>query len=113
MKVPSRITIASHEYEVLFDDFQEDKEFRGTFSTRRHTILLNPHLHPQHVRVTFLHELVHLICEVKDIGMREEEVHGMAEGLGDILFRCLGLDFDFSDIEVTDRDGKHESVLSE
>lgn len=100
MKVPNIIKLGSHEVEVIFDDTQEDKGWRGTYSNRLHKILLNPTLHPQHLRITFLHEIVHYICDVEDMSPSEQDVSRMAESLGDLLFRCFGLDFDFSGIKT-------------
>lgn len=109
MKVPNIIELGCHEVEVLFDDAQEDKGWRGTYSNRTHKILLNPGIHPQHLRVTFLHELVHFICDVGDMSPSEQDISRLAEGLGDILFRCFGLEFDFSGIEVLVRKYKERT----
>lgn len=103
IKIPSKITIGSHEVELIFDGFQEDKGFRGTYSNRNHTILLSPTIHPQHLRITFLHELIHLICDVDDMNPPEQDVSRLSESLGDFLFRCLDLEFDFSEIPVLER----------
>jgi len=103
IKIPSKITIASHEVELLFDDLQEDKGWRGTYSNKAHRILLNPDIHPQHLRITFLHELIHYLCDIGDMSPSEQDVSILAESLGDFLFRCLGLDFDFSGVGTLER----------
>ena len=113
MKVPNIIELGSHKIEVILDGFQEDKVFRGTFSPRGQRMLLNPKLPHQQLRVTFLHELVHLICDVDDIELSEQDTNRLAESLGDILFRCFGLDLDFSEIKLLERQANENSGVSD
>ena len=103
MKVPKVIKLGSHEYEIFFDDFQEDKDWSGTFSSKKHIIFLNPHGHPQELRVTLIHELLHLIFRFNDITPSEQDVIGMSEALADILFRSFKIDLDFSSIPTLER----------
>jgi len=44
-----------------------------------------------------------LIAELNDLEPPESEVVRLSESLGDILFRCLELDFDFTDIPMLKR----------
>jgi len=104
--VPKVIKIGSHEYEVMFDALQEDREFRGTLLVRTHKILLNPSLHPQQLRVTFIHELFHLACEFNDLTPPESDVVGVSEALSDILFRSFDIDLDFSEVPTLERKEK-------
>lgn len=113
IKLPSTVKLGSHEYEVLFDETQEDKDFRGTFSSRRHKVYLNPLLVHQQLRVTYLHELVHAICDVNSIGAPEQDVARIAEGVSEVLFRNLGMDFDFGDVKSLERKEKSEGKTKE
>jgi len=108
VKIPKTITIASHEVELLLDGAQDDKGWRGTYSTRTQTILLNPQLLPGQLRVTLLHEIVHLICDIDDMSPSEQDINRLAESLGDILFRCFGIDFDLSEIPILERKTRDE-----
>lgn len=103
IKVPPTIELGSHIYEVLFDAAQEDREFRGTFSDRRHKILLNPELHPQQLRITYLHEVLHTLFNFIGVTPPETDVIRLAEGLGEVLFTNLGIDFDFSTVGILER----------
>lgn len=98
IKIPKTISIGSHDYNVIFDEREEDSEFRGSALHRHHEILLNPFTHPQQRRVTFLHEVLHVIDETFEVRPPDPDVSRLAEGMGQLLFSNLGIDFDFSDI---------------
>lgn len=107
VKVPAVVELGSHEYEILFDEAHTgDKEFRGVFSSRMHKILLNPSLGHQQLRVTYIHEVVHAICDLGSVGAPEQDVAIIAEGIGELLFRGLGMDFDFSSVRTLERKEK-------
>lgn len=98
LKVPTNIKIGSHEYKVLFDEREEDGNFRGSILHKYHEILLNPDIHPQQLRVTFIHEVMHAVAHTYSIVPPEEDVSRLAEGIAELLFNNLGVDLDFSDI---------------
>jgi len=101
--IPPIIKIGSHEYDIIFDEAQDDKSWRGTFSDRQHKIILNPKLHPQQLRITFLHEIIHLTCDLNSLEPPEQDVDRLAESLGDLLFRWLGVDLDLSEVPTLER----------
>jgi len=103
IKVPSTIEMGSHSYQVIFDSAQDDREFRGTFSDRKHKIFLSTCLHSQQLRVTFVHELIHLICELNDVRPPEQDINRFAEGVSELLFRNFDIDFDFSTVPILER----------
>lgn len=103
VKIPKVISIGSHSYQVFFDEAQEDSDYKGTASYRKHKIFLNPNLHPNQTRVTFLHEIFHIVGGVNDTHPPEQDVVRLAESFSDFLFRCLELDLDFSEIPKIDR----------
>jgi len=103
LRIPRFFKIGSHTYETVFDTVQGDREFRGTFADKKHQIFLNPDQHPQQTRVTFWHELIHLICCYGDIGMPDQDVNRIAEGTVEFLVRNLDIDFDFSEVPVVER----------
>ena len=98
IKVPRVIKVGSHSYKVYFDGREDDGDFRGSALHNHHEILLNPTLHREQLRVTFIHEVLHIIGQVFDERMPEESTIRTAEGLGILLFSNLGIDFDFSSI---------------
>ena len=106
VKIPPTLRHESHVYEVVFDDTQEEKEFKGTYSERLHMIFLNPKTHPQQLRITYLHEILHLLFNSSNIDPTEQDVVRLAEGLGEVLFSNLGIDFDFSEVPVLERSSK-------
>ncbi len=105
IKIPPHIQIASHTYTLWFDPREDDSDFSGSALYRHHEVLLNPELHHQTLRVTFLHELLHIINLVFDIKAPEETVRGFGEGLANILFNNLDIDFDFSDVPTRKVEG--------
>ena len=105
-KIPYNIQIASHTYKVWFDEREKDGDFRGSALHRYHEILLNPDLHKQQIRVTFLHEVIHVICQTFDLSPSESETHRLAEGIADFLFSNLNINFDFSDIPIRKVEGR-------
>lgn len=109
VKVPPTIEMMSHSYDIIFDEAQDDREFRGTFSDRGHKILLSTQLHSQQLRVTFLHELFHLLCELNCISPPEHDVARFSEGIAELLYRNLGIDLDFSEVPVLERSNKVDS----
>jgi len=55
VKVPKVIQIGSHSYNVFFDEVQADQGNGGSISYKRHRIYLAPGLHPDELRISFLH----------------------------------------------------------
>ncbi len=108
IKIPKEIRIGSHTYKVWFDEREDDSGFIGSSLHRRHEILLNPDIHIQQKRVTFLHEALHVINECYGIRPPDEDIERLAEGIGQLLFSNLDIDFDFGNIptrRIEGRDG--------
>ena len=106
VKVPKEIKIGSHTYKVWFDEREDDGDFRATTLHGKCEVLLNPRLHPQQLRVTYLHEVLHVLGEAYSQKLPEEAVGVLAEALGTLLFSVLDLDFDFSDIPIRKVEGR-------
>lgn len=106
VKIPKEVRIGSYTYKIWFDEREDDSDFKGSSLHRRHEILLNPEIHPQHRRVTFIHEILHIINECYGISPPEGDITRLGEGIGQFLFSNLDIDFDFSDIPHRKIDGR-------
>jgi len=106
VKIPGIIQIGSHHYRVYFDEREEDGDFRGSALHRYHEILLNPNLHREQLRVTFLHEVLHIISQVFEVRPPEDDIVRLAEGLASLLFNNLSLDFEFEDVPTRVVEGR-------
>lgn len=106
VKVPREIKIDPHSFKVWFDEREDDGDFGGTTLHRKREVLLNPKRHPQQLRVTYLHEVLHVLGEVYSQKLSEADTSVLAEALGAFLFGVLDLDFDFSDIPVRKVEGR-------
>ena len=106
VKVPKEVKVGLHTYKVWFDEREDDGDYHGSTLHRKREILLNPKLHPQQLRVTLLHEVVHALCAAYSLKLQEGDVDVLGEALGTFLFSVLDLDFDFSDIPVRKVEGR-------
>ena len=107
IKIPKIIKIGSHSYKVYFDEREDDGDFRGSALHSHHEILLNPSLHKEQLRITFIHEVLHIIGQVFDMRDQSDEcILKTAEGLGILLFSDLGISFDFSNIPTRKVNGR-------
>ena len=100
IEVQPKLKIASHTYQVLFDEREDDGDFRGSALHRHHEVALNPKLHAQQLRVTYLHEVLHVIDQSYCMHLSEDAVGPLAEGLAEFLFNNLGIELDFSKIDT-------------
>ena len=103
IKVPLSVSIGSHSYKVTLDESEDDGSHNGTCLHNKSEIRLNSLMHKDQLRVTYLHECIHLICRVYDINPPETEVTRLAEGIGELLYRNLELDLDFGNIPKVKR----------
>ena len=106
VKVPKEIKIGAHTYKVWFDEREDDGNFKGSTLYRKREIILSTELHPQDLRVTFLHEAIHMLTKAYSQVLSEDDVSVLGEALGAFLFGVLDLDFDFSDIPVRKVEGR-------
>ena len=98
IKVPSEIKIGAHTYKIWFDEREEDGDYKGSTLHRKREVLLNPLLHKQDLRITYLHEVMHILSDAYNQKMPEDEVGVMAQALGVFLYNNLGIELDFSNI---------------
>jgi len=103
IRVPLSVSIGSHSYRVILDESEDDGDHSGTCLHHKSEIRLNPLIHKDQLRITYLHECIHLICRVYDINPPETEVTRLAEGIGELLYRNLELDLDFGNIPKVKR----------
>ena len=106
IKVPATINIGSHSYRIWFDEREDDGDFKGSTLYRKREVLLNPSQHPQDLKITYLHEVIHTIAEAYSQRVPEEAVAVLAQGLGTFIYNNLDIDLDFSDIPSRKVDGR-------
>ena len=106
IKIPKEIKVGSHTYRLWFDEREDDGNFRGTILHSKREIMLNPKLHQQDLRVTFLHEIVHALNKAYSQNLPEDDVSVLGEALGTLLFSILDIDFDFSDVPTRKVEGR-------
>lgn len=100
IKVPKRIKIASHTYEVAFDNRATDSA--GTMALTRplyETILLSKEAKEGWRNQLFLHEVLHMIDRFWFTQISEENLERLSEGLAVFLFDNLGIELDWSEIK--------------
>lgn len=99
VKVPKQIKIGSHTYAVMYRyHLGKDEGFRGTIEHRPQEIHIDP-INPLSQRnVTLLHECIHLITTVWSVGLDDDAIDRIAEGLGELLYNNFGIELDWSDI---------------
>ena len=103
IRVPREVTIGSHTYQVMFDGIQDDTGYDGITLHRKHEVLLNPDQDYQRLRITYIHEILHIVFRILDMDPPESDVVGLGELLGQFLFSNLGIELDFSSLPSAER----------
>lgn len=98
IKVPREVKIGAHTYRVWFDEREEDGDYKGSTLFRKREILLNPVIHKQDLRITYLHEVLHAVTDAYNQKVPEEAIGVIAQAMGAWLYGDLGIDVDFSNI---------------
>jgi len=98
IKVPKRIEIASHTYDVLFSPRQ--LESAGSSGLTKHyykEIILSKNLPRSELVEVFLHEYLHCVERIWVNSFDDVEIDRLAEGLC-VLLNNLNIELDFSGI---------------
>jgi len=100
IKVSKEIKIGAHSYKVVYKKhLGKDQGFRGTIEHRQEEIWIDPENPLCQRNCTLLHEAMHLISGVFSIGLEDDAIDRVAEGMAEFLFNNLGIEFDWSDIK--------------
>jgi len=73
MKIPKKIKICGIDYDVITEKFDNESLY-GTSNERIAKITLNQNVNGQVREETFLHEVVHVINWVSEVGLNEKQV---------------------------------------
>ncbi len=85
MKIPKRIKIGGHWFDVIHKNGEtgfRDSGFKGSWSN---VIVLNKGLKQSKRESVLLHEIIHEISWQNDLDLKEETVSTIAEGLYQVL----------------------------
>ena len=100
VKVPSKIKIGVHAYEVRYNPLLwHEESLKGCANHLRQTIEIDTHLAESQKLVTFLHEVNHIINDNYRCKLDEDEIDKMASGFAELLVNNLGIEFVWSDIK--------------
>lgn len=95
MFIPNKVKIGGHEIEVnAVKDLETDievngkteyRELHGSANFVEQYININTNLSQTQAECTFIHELLHIIDDYMRIGLEEEQIDAMANGLYAVL----------------------------
>ena len=98
VKIPKEIKLLTHTYKIKFDT--KELASAGTGGLTKHLyqeiILDNVAYKPSEVDQIFLHEYIHVIERHLCVKLDDADVERISEGLADLLFNNLGIEFDWS-----------------
>ena len=100
VKVPGEIKIGIYPYKIdLVPNLKLNKGNWGTTNHTEKTIVLDSGLPLLELNQTLLHEVFHVVSVVFMCGLDEDNVERLANGMGELLFDNLDIEFDWSDIK--------------
>jgi len=94
MKIPKRIPIAGHWYDIVYaEHLRRDEGLIGAITYNKFLIELDPDVDSRGIGETFIHETCHMVnkhfCNNR---MAEDDINGFSEGLHQVL-NYLGIVF--------------------
>ena len=97
VKIPNTIKIATHSYKVVFDaNLRHDEASYGQVNHREQIIRLEASIPPSLRDQTLIHEIVHIVDRVYVCRMDEDDLERLSNGIAELLFNNLGVEFDWS-----------------
>lgn len=103
IKVPKTIKIGVHEYGIVYNPllWHEDA-MKGCVNHLKQKIEIDPALAPSQKLVTLLHEINHIITDTLRCKLDDDETDRMAQGMAELLFNNLNIEFDWGNIPTGD-----------
>jgi len=99
-KIPPVIKIGIYPYRVdLVPNLKLNKGNWGTTNHTEKTIVLDSGLSLLELNQTLLHEVFHVVSVVFVCALDEDNVERLANGMGELLFDNLNIEFDWSLIQ--------------
>lgn len=100
IKIPKQIKIGVHPYRVEFSKtLRADEGLSGIAQHRTQVIGIEDILPKSQTDVVFLHEIVHIISRHYNCNIDEADTDRIAQGMAELLFNNLGIEFDWSEIQ--------------
>ena len=97
VKVPKKIKIATHLYDVKYDlHLRHDEACYGQVNHRNQIISIETSVPPSIRNQTLLHEVIHIVDKTYVCRMDEDDLERLSNGLSEFLFDNLGIEFDWS-----------------
>lgn len=82
---PESIRVIGKTFTIHYVDKVDDDDSSGEQRRDQQLIKVKTGQHPETLRETLLHEIIHAIEEQIDLGMKERQVHSLAIGLFQVL----------------------------
>ena len=99
IKVPQRIRIGGHYYEILLSDDIADRGKSGECNHKKQTLLINTSRPESQKIESLIHEIIHAIDSIYGSDdMPEATVSGLSEGLYQV-FQQLGLSLNWKELD--------------
>ena len=103
VKIPKEVKFLTHTYKIRFDSMELNSQ--GASGLTRHLyqdiILDRDHTAKSETDQIFLHEYIHIIERHTGMKLDDSNIERITEGLAELLFTSLGVEFDWSLIEET------------
>lgn len=100
VKVPREIKIATHTYRIAFDPhMRHDEACYGQVNHREQVVNIESSVPPSQRDQTLIHEIVHIVDKVYVCRMDEDDLERISNGIAELLFNNLGIEFVWDDIE--------------
>lgn len=84
-RLPRRIPVGSRSYSIFRDKSVDGENIYATCDYRNEEMRFSPTINARHTARTFLHELVHAVCEEYRLGLAEDDIHRLSNGLVTVL----------------------------
>ena len=101
VKIPREIKILTHTYKIRFDTKELASVGAGGLTKHLYQeIVLDNKISPKsELDQIFLHEYIHTIERHFCVKINDDDVERISEGLAELLFTNLGIEFDWGLIE--------------
>lgn len=82
---PRTVRVIGKTFAIEYVDKVDDEDSAGEHRRDAQLIKVRVGQHPETLRETLLHEVIHAVEEQLDLGMKERQVHSLAIGLFQVL----------------------------
>lgn len=101
IKIPKTVKIGTHTYSIELDPhLHSDEKDYGQINYRAQTIRVWLDAPLSIKNEALLHEVIHLAQSIYRVDISDADIDRVAETIGGFLFNNLGIEFDWSGIDV-------------